>query len=77
MTLNISKYNSFFEFTKKKIQTIIIPCFLMNISIFLIQSIVFEPQNILKMDIVHFIKALVIADRLHVYFQLWFLYALF
>ena len=29
MTLNISKYNSFFEFTKKKIQTIIIPCFLL------------------------------------------------
>ena len=39
MTLNVVKYKSFFEFFARKFKTIVIPCFLMNISIFFIKSL--------------------------------------
>lgn len=77
MTLNVVKYKSFFEFFARKFKTIVIPCFLMNISIFFIKSFILQPQFILKIDIIHFIKAMIVADRMHIYYQLWFLNVLF
>ena len=77
MTLNVAKYKSFFEFFARKLKTIVIPCFLMNISIFFIKSFILQPQFILKIDIIHFIKAMIVADRMHIYYQLWFLNVLF
>ena len=77
MTLNVAKYKSFFEFFARKFKTIVIPCFLMNISIFFIKSFILQPQFILKIDIIYFIKAMIVADRMHIYYQLWFLNVLF
>ena len=77
MTLNVDKNASFYEFFTSKFKTIIIPCFLMNISIFFIKSFILQPQLILKIDIIHFIKAVIVADRMHIYYQLWFLNVLF
>ena len=77
MTLNVAKYKSFFEFFARKFKTIVIPCFLMNISIFFIKSFILQPQFILKIDIIYFIKAMILADRMHIYYQLWFLNVLF
>ncbi|WP_314084427.1 acyltransferase [uncultured Gemella sp.] len=77
MTLNVAKYTSFFEFFVRKFKTIVIPCLLMNISIFSIKSFILQPQFILKIDIIHFIKAMIVADRMHIYYQLWFLNVLF
>ena len=77
MTLNVEKYNSIIQFFSKKFKVIVIPCFLMNISIFFIKSVILQPQLILKIDILYFIKALILADRMHMYYQLWFLNVLF
>ena len=77
MTLNVEKYNSIIQFFSKKFKVIVIPCFLMNISIFFIKSFILQPQLILKIDILYFIKALILADRMHMYYQLWFLNVLF
>ena len=77
MTLNVAKYTSFFEFFVKKFKTIVVPCFLMNISVFSIKSFILQPQFILKIDIIYFIKAMIVADRMHIYYQLWFLNVLF
>ncbi|MGX7112131.1 acyltransferase family protein [Gemella cuniculi] len=76
-TFSVKKYTSFFVFFKKKLQTIIFPYFLMNISIFFIKSVILQPESILKVDVIYFIKALFLADRLHIYYQLWFLNVLF
>ena len=35
------------------------------------------PDQVLSFDILHFIKQLLISDRLHIYFQLWFLNVMF
>ena len=48
-----------------------------TISIFFIKSFILQPQFILKIDIIHFIKAMIVADRMHIYYQLWFLNVLF
>ena len=77
MTLNVEKYDSIVQFFSKKFKAIVIPCFLMNISIFFIKSVILQPQLILKIDILYFIKALILADRMHIYYQLWFLNVLF
>ena len=77
ITLNVAKYASFFEFFVRKFKTIVVPCFLMNISIFFIKSFILQPQSILKIDIIYFIKAMIVADRMHIYYQLWFLNVLF
>ena len=77
MTLNVEKYDSIVQFFLKKFKAIVIPYFLMNISIFFIKSVILQPQLILKIDILYFIKALILADRMHMYYQLWFLNVLF
>ena len=77
MTLKVEKYDSVVQFFLKKFKAIVIPCFLMNISIFFIKSVILQPQLILKIDILYFIKALILADRMHMYYQLWFLNVLF
>lgn len=76
-TFSIKKYNNFLEFFIKKFKTIVIPYFLLNIAVFLFRAIILQPESILKIDILGFVKSLIIADRLHIYFQLWFLTSLF
>jgi len=76
-TLNIKKYNSFIPFFMKKFKTIIVPYFLLNTGVFMFKSIILQPESILKIDILYFVKALILADRLHNYYQLWFLTSLF
>lgn len=77
LVFSIEKYSTFWSFFKRKVKTIVIPFFLLNISVFAVKSILLQPDMILKIDIVYFIKALVLADRMHIYYQLWFLNALF
>ena len=76
-TFSIKKYTSFKPFFMKKFKTIMLPYFLLNTGVFMFKSIMLYPENILKIDILYFIKALLLADRLHIYYQLWFLTSLF
>ena len=76
-TLNVKKYNNFISFFIKKFKNIMIPYFLLNMGVFIFKSIILQPEGILKIDILYFIKALILADRLHIYYQLWFLPSLF
>ena len=76
-TFSIKKYTSFKPFFMKKFKTIMLPYFLLNTGVFMFKSIMLHPENILKIDILYFIKALLLADRLHIYYQLWFLTSLF
>ncbi|AME08897.1 MULTISPECIES: acyltransferase family protein [Gemella] len=77
LVFSVEKYNTFWSFFKRKAKTIVILFFLLNISVFAVKSILLQPNLILKIDIVYFIKSLVLADRMHIYYQLWFLNALF
>lgn len=76
-TLNIRKYETFSGYFLNKLKGLVVPFFLLNIFVFLFQLFVMYPDQVLSFNILHFIKQLLISDRLHIYFQLWFLNVLF
>lgn len=76
-TLNVRKYETFSGYFLNKWKSLVVPFFLLNIFVFLFQLFVMYPDQVLSFNILHFIKQLLISDRLHIYFQLWFLNVLF
>lgn len=76
-TLNVRKYETFSGYCLNKVKSLVIPFFLLNSFVFLFQLFVMYPDQVLSFDILHFIKQLLISDRLHIYFQLWFLNVMF
>ena len=76
-TLNVRKYETFSGYFLNKWKNLVVPFFLLNIFVFLFQLFVMYPDQVLSFNILHFIKQLLISDRLHIYFQLWFLNVLF
>lgn len=76
-TLNVRKYETFSGYFLNKLKGLVVPFFLLNIFVFLFQLFVMYPDQVLSFNILHFIKQLLISDRLHIYFQLWFLNVLF
>lgn len=76
-TLNVRKYETFSGYFLNKWKSLVVPFFLLNIFVFLFQLFVMYPDQVLSFNILQFIKQLLISDRLHIYFQLWFLNVLF
>ena len=76
-TLNVKKYETFSGYFLNKWKSLVVPFFLLNIFVFLFQLFVMYPDQVLSFNILQFIKQLLISDRLHIYFQLWFLNVLF
>lgn len=76
-TLNVRKYETFSGYFLNKLKGLVVPFFLLNSFVFLFQLFVMYPDQVLSFNILHFIKQLLISDRLHIYFQLWFLNVLF
>ena len=76
-TLNVRKYETFSGYFLNKLKGLVVPFFLLNSFVFLFQLFVMYPDQVLSFDILHFIKQLLISDRLHIYFQLWFLNVMF
>ena len=76
-TLNVRKYENFSVYFLNKWKSLVVPFFLLNSFVFLFQLFVMYPDQVLSFNILHFIKQLLISDRLHIYFQLWFLNVLF
>lgn len=76
-TLNVRKYESFSGYCLNKVKSLVLPFFWLNSFVFLFQLFVMYPDQVLSFNILHFIKQLLLSDRLHIYFQLWFLNVLF
>lgn len=76
-TLNVRKYETFSGYFLNKLKGLVVPFFLLNSFVFLFQLFVMYPDQVLSFNILHFIKQLLLSDRLHIYFQLWFLNVLF
>ena len=76
-TLNVRKYETFSGYCLNKVKSLVVPFFLLNSFVFLFQLFVMYPDQVLSFNILHFIKQLLLSDRLHIYFQLWFLNVLF
>lgn len=76
-TLNVKKYETFTGYCLNKIKSLVLPFFLLNSFVFLFQLFVMYPDQVLSFNLLHFIKQLLLSDRLHIYFQLWFLNVLF
>ena len=66
-----------FLYFLNKLKGLVVPFFLLNSFVFLFQLFVMYPNQVLSFNILHFIKQLLLSDRLHIYFQLWFLNVLF
>lgn len=76
-TLNVRKYETFSGYFLNKWKSLVVPFFLLNSFVFLFHLFVMYPDQVLSFNILYFIKQLLISDRLHIYFQLWFLNVLF
>ena len=76
-TLNVTKYKSFKEYFLSKAKSLVVPFFCLNIFVFLFQLFVMYPEQVFSFNLIHFTKQLLLSDRLHVYFQLWFLNVMF
>ena len=77
VTLNVRQYETFSGYFVNKLKGLVVPFFLLNSFVFLFQLFVMYPDQVLSFNILHFIKQLLLSDRLHIYFQLWFLNVLF
>ena len=76
-TLNVTKYKTFKEYFFSKVKSLVVPFFYLNIFVFLFQLFVMYPEQVFSFNLIHFAKQLLLSDRLHVYFQLWFLNVMF
>ena len=76
-TLNVTKYKTFKEYFLSKVKSLVVPFFCLNIFVFLFQLFVMYPEQVFSFNLIHFTKQLLLSDRLHVYFQLWFLNVMF
>ena len=76
-TFSVDKYANFSSFFWNKFKGIVVPFFLMNAFVFLVQVFILYPDQILSFNLIQFAKQLLLSDRLHNYFQLWFLNVLF
>lgn len=76
-TFSIAKYPSIRSFLLSKIKTIVIPFFILNIFVYAVQMFVMYPDQVTSFNPILFLKRIVLSDRLHDYFQLWFLNVLF
>ena len=69
-TFSIDKYANFSSFFWNKFKGIVVPFFLMNAFVFLVQVFILYPDQILSFNLIQFAKQLLLSDRLHNYFQL-------
>lgn len=76
-TFSIDKYKNFRTFFWNKFKGIVVPFILMNVFVFLVQLFILYPDQVLSFNVIRFAKQLLFSDRLHIYFQLWFLNVLF
>ncbi|WP_314237753.1 acyltransferase family protein [Abiotrophia defectiva] len=76
-TFSIDKYKNFRSFFWNKFKGIVVPFVLMNVFVFLVQLFILYPDQVLSFNVIHFTTQLLFSDRLHIYFQLWFLNVLF
>ena len=76
-TFSIDKYANFSSFFWNKFKGIVVPFVLMNVFVFLVQLFILYPDQVLSFSLIHFAKQLLLSDRLHIYFQLWFLNVMF
>lgn len=76
-TLNVRKFKTFSDYCLNKLKSLVVPFFILNSFVFLFQLFVMYPDQVLAFNILHFIKQLLLSDRLHIYYQLWFLNVLF
>lgn len=76
-TFSIDKYKTFSSFFWNKFKGIVIPFILLNVFVLFVQVFILYPDQVLSFNAFYFVKQLLVSDRLHIYFQLWFLNVLF